>query len=402
MKTIIADRRWAKKYPKLGTGPISAESCVSAEYFELERERIFRRSWLNVGAVWEIPGPGDYFVRDLAVCNVSILVMRGRDKEVRAFYNVCSHRGNKLVANARGTCRGYLTCNFHSWGYDSTGNLKWVPDEVNFYDLNKSELGLTPVPTEVWNGFIFINLDPNPRENLISYLDGVAERIKGGDFDKITLAQCCKFDEKANWKVGIDAQNEIYHVPFQHRYIIPDRFVANENNLTRVQDVTFFGRHSVYSCEINTGHKPVPMEQRIAELDRAPTRCRMPMIGDFDFYVIFPNFVMIFFRGANNDLCLTYNFWPLAVDRTIWEARAYLPPPANAAERLVQEFICTRLRIVFEEDAAGHETVHAGLATRAKKNIFFQDEEIQLRYFHKIVEDHMQSVENQANGRAEV
>jgi phenylpropionate dioxygenase-like ring-hydroxylating dioxygenase large terminal subunit len=114
MKTIIADRRWAKKYPKLGTGPISAESCVSAEYFELERERIFRRSWLNVGAVWEIPGPGDYFVRDLAVCNVSILVMRGRDKEVRAFYNVCSHRGNKLVANARGTCRGYLTCNFHS------------------------------------------------------------------------------------------------------------------------------------------------------------------------------------------------------------------------------------------------------------------------------------------------
>ena len=126
------------------------------------------------------------------------------------------------------------------------------------------------------------------------------------------------------------------------------------------------------------------------------------MIGDFDFYVIFPNFVMIFFRGANNDLCLTYNFWPLAVDRTIWEARIYLPPPANAAERLVQEFICTRLRIVFEEDAAGHETVHAGLATRAKKNIFFQDEEIQLRYFHKIVEDHMQSVENQANGRAEV
>ena len=116
-----------------------------------------------------------------------------------------------------------------------------MPDEVNFYDLNKSELGLTPVPTEVWNGFIFINLDPNPRENLISYLDGVAERIKGGDFDKITLAQCCKFDEKANWKVGIDAQNEIYHVPFQHRYIIPDRFVANENNLTRVQDVTFFG-----------------------------------------------------------------------------------------------------------------------------------------------------------------
>jgi glycine betaine catabolism A len=103
MKTIIADRRWAKKYPELGTGPISAGSSVSADYFELERERIFRRSWLNVGTVWEIPGSGDYFVRELAVCNASILVMRGRDNKVRGFYNVCSHRGNKLVANGRGT-----------------------------------------------------------------------------------------------------------------------------------------------------------------------------------------------------------------------------------------------------------------------------------------------------------
>jgi hypothetical protein len=115
----------------------------------------------------------------------------------------------------------------------------------------------------------------------------------------------------------------------------------------------------------------------------------MPMISDFDFYLIFPNFVIIFFRGVNNDLCLTYNFWPLAVDRTLWEARTYLPPPANAAERLVQEFICTRLRIVLDEDAAGHETVHAGLANRAKKNLLFQDEEIQLRHFHKNVEDHV-------------
>lgn len=76
-----------------------------------------------------------------------------------------------------------------------------------------------------------------------------------------------------------------------------------------------------------------------------------------------------------------------------------MPPPANAAERLVQEFICTRLRIVFDEDAAGHETVHAGLATRAKKNLIFQDEEIQLRHFHKIVEDHVQFVETQLDGR---
>ena len=396
MKTVIADKRWAKKYPELGTGPIPAASSVSADYFELERERIFRRSWLNIGTIWEIPGPGDYFVRELAICNASILVMRGRDNRVRGFYNVCSHRGNKLVADDRGTCRGYVTCNFHSWAYDAAGQLKWVPDEANFHDLDKNEHGLTPVATEIWNGFVFINLDPSPRESLIAYLDGVAELINGGDFDKMTLAQCCKFDEKANWKVGIDAQNEIYHVPFQHRYIIPDRFVVNENNFTRVQDVRLLGRHSVYSCEINPGHQAPPIEKLIGEIDRASTRCRMPMISDFDFYLIFPNFVIIFFRGVNNDLCVTYNFWPLAVDRTLWEVRTYLPPATNAAERLVQEFICTRLRIVLDEDAAGHETVHAGLANRAKRNLIFQDDEIQLRHFHKVVEDHVRQTSDLA------
>ena len=76
-----------------------------------------------------------------------------------------------------------------------------------------------------------------------------------------------------------------------------------------------------------------------------------------------------------------------------------MPPPANAAERLVQEFICTRLRIVLDEDAAGHETVHAGLANRAKRNLIFQDEEIQLRHFHKIVEDHVRLTSEHADDR---
>jgi glycine betaine catabolism A len=132
MKSLIADRGWSKKYPELGTGPVSsAASSVLAEFFELERDRIFRRSWLNIGTIWEIPEPGDYFVCELAICNASIFVMRGRDRKVRGFYNVCSHRGNKLVADVRGTCRGLLTCNFRSWAYDSTGQLKWVPDVCN-------------------------------------------------------------------------------------------------------------------------------------------------------------------------------------------------------------------------------------------------------------------------------
>lgn len=391
MKTVMKERRWVEKYPELGTGPVSAEPCISPQYFELERERIFRRSWLNVGNICEIPERGDYFVRELAVCNASILVMRGQDGVVRGFHNVCSHRGNTLAWDEKGKCRGYLTCNFHSWGYDSTGQLKWVPDEANFFDLDKSQLGLTPVATEVFNGFVFVNLDPKPRENLTQYLGGLDRQLAGGDFDKLSLRRIYKIDEKANWKIGLDAQNEVYHLPFQHRYIMPDLFLANEKGMVRVMDVTFFNRHSLYSCEMNPGHKPTPLESIMMALDGSrPTRCRLPVAGsDFDFYLIFPNFVVIFFRGLSNDSCVTYNFWPLAVDRTIWEIRLYSAAVQNAAEQLAEEFSRTRTRLVFDEDAVAHETVHTGLKSRAKKHLFFQDEEIQLRHFHKVVEEHV-------------
>ena len=89
--------RWHWQYPDLGTGPVPIEPIVSPEYFALERERIFRRTWLHMGRVEQIPEAGDYFVKELPVCRTSILVVRGKDGQVRAFHNVCSHRCNKLM-----------------------------------------------------------------------------------------------------------------------------------------------------------------------------------------------------------------------------------------------------------------------------------------------------------------
>ena len=186
METVTENKRWAKEYPELGTGPVPSESCISPEYFELERERIFRRTWLNVGRVDNIPNPGDYFVRELAVCKTSILVIRGTDGVVRGFHNVCSHRSNKLVWEETGTCRGAFACHFHSWAYNAQGQLTGVPDEDNFHDLKKSELGLTPVTTDIWEGFIFVHLDSNPQEGLVEYLGGVAEQLGGGMFSKFS------------------------------------------------------------------------------------------------------------------------------------------------------------------------------------------------------------------------
>jgi len=92
---------------------------------------------------------------------------------------MCSHRGNKLAWSRSGNCRGALSCKFHGWTYDTSGRLVAVPDENNFANLSKDRNGLTPVATDVWQGFIFINLDPHPRETLREYLGEVVDLLEG-------------------------------------------------------------------------------------------------------------------------------------------------------------------------------------------------------------------------------
>jgi phenylpropionate dioxygenase-like ring-hydroxylating dioxygenase large terminal subunit len=381
------DKLWAKKFPELGTEPIEAEPLISPEFFELERERVFRPGWLCVGHSCEIPAAGDYLVKEIAVCDASILVMRGPDGVVRGFHNVCSHRGNKLRTDPKGNCRGYLTCGFHGWTYDTRGQLRSVPDERNFFNLNKSENGLTPVATEVWNGFIFISLAP--RESFKQYIDGVGTLLDGGDFGQLTLRRRYLIEERANWKTALDAQNEGYHVATQHRYMIPRLFTSTDEGQLRSADVRFFKRHSLLTCALNPECKPTQLEMTLGQIGNGATQCRLPMQGALDFYLVFPNFVLLFFRGRAHDSCVTHNFWPLAVDRTLWEIRFYEPAPQDAAALIGQDFGQVWNRVIFDEDASAHETVQAGLKSRAKKYLILQDEEAAVRYFHKVVEEHV-------------
>src|SRR5215831_1574781 len=91
--------RWTERYPELGVDPVSFADSVSPEFYELERDAIFRRAWLNVGRVDDLARDGSWFTKDLVAARTSILVVRGMGGEIRAFHNVCRHRGNKLVWN---------------------------------------------------------------------------------------------------------------------------------------------------------------------------------------------------------------------------------------------------------------------------------------------------------------
>src|SRR5436309_5588812 len=114
-----AEGSWTEHYPDLGTGPISYEDSISPEVYEHERDAIFARTWLNVGRVEQLPKVGSYFTKELDAARTSIVVVRAKD-QIRAFYNICRHRGNKLVwtdysgEETSGTCRQF-TCKYHGW-----------------------------------------------------------------------------------------------------------------------------------------------------------------------------------------------------------------------------------------------------------------------------------------------
>src|SRR6476661_10181418 len=131
---------------------------VSEEFWQLEQEHLWPRVWVLAGRAEDIPAPGDYFLFD--DLRLPIVVVRGKDATIRAFYNTCQHRGAPVVRTPTGNARA-LRCQYHSWTYDiDTGRLVNVPDERDFVGLDKAEHCLPSLRCEVWDNWIFVNQDP--------------------------------------------------------------------------------------------------------------------------------------------------------------------------------------------------------------------------------------------------
>jgi glycine betaine catabolism A len=164
-----AEGSWTEHYPALGTGTVSYADSISPEFFELEREAIFKRTWLHVGRVEQLPRNGSYFTKEIAVARTSVIVERDGNGQIRAFHNICRHRGNKLVwsdfprEETSGIARQF-SCKYHGWRYGLDGTCTFVQQDGEFFDLDRADYGLVPVHCDVWAGFIFVNLDAEPRQ----------------------------------------------------------------------------------------------------------------------------------------------------------------------------------------------------------------------------------------------
>jgi phenylpropionate dioxygenase-like ring-hydroxylating dioxygenase large terminal subunit len=218
---------WTEHYPELGTSPIDYEDSISSEWYERECAAIFRRTWLNVGRVEQLPLVGSYFTKTIAAGRASVVVVRESDGSVRAFHNVCRHRGNMLVwqddptREVHGGCRQF-TCKYHGWRYGLDGAVTFVQQEDEFFDLDKSDYALAPVHCAVWAGFIFVNLADEPDASLEEFLGQIVAPLEVYPFDVLTSRFSYRSHINANWKLYVDAFQEFYHAPVLHAKQSPD------------------------------------------------------------------------------------------------------------------------------------------------------------------------------------
>ncbi len=209
----LGRQTYPENFPPLPDLP--AERYVSPEFYDLERRYLWTKSWLYAGHKDQFPEIGSYLKFD-SVPGMPVVIVRD-DDGYRAFYNTCSHRGGCLVIEAHGTCAGKrLKCGYHAWTYDFSGKLIGIPDAMDFHGIDKSQRGLTRLRCETWNGWVFINADPDARP-LAQHLGAVGQQMAQFDADKLALISRYHYDVACNWKVLMDAFAENYHFVSVHK-----------------------------------------------------------------------------------------------------------------------------------------------------------------------------------------
>jgi Rieske 2Fe-2S family protein len=366
---------------------------ISPSEFELERDHIFSKAWLLIGHASDIPNVGDYFVREFHAPKASLIVVHGRDGRVRAFHNVCRHRGNAMIRDGAPGCKSRFTCSFHGWTWSNTGELLAITDETQFGELDKSTLGLRAVHCEAWNGQIFVNFAESPCETLTEWLEDLAG---GYDdyFDKQHKLSSHRFELDANWNLGVNAFTEGYHTLYIHQNTAGDYQGGKSNPQRHRPFMQFMKRHTRYSAPANPDHKLPPSEALAYAYGHKllPAACfenetLPPAVNPsraeywlFDVIELFPNVVML--CGQHYRIEIT--FQPVSASRSIVTNETFVYKPENLAQRVGQELFRTREREVVREDLSLLEAQQAALATGAIENIYLSRQEMALAHHFKV------------------
>lgn len=198
---------------------VPKEDYISADVVRLEAERLWPRVWQVACREEELKKAGDYVVYD--VVGESIIVLRAASGEIRAFYNVCQHRGRRLLDGC-GRMGNKIHCRFHGWQWNLDGTIARVLDREDWdgcEGMTDDDLSLKTVRVDTWGGFVFVNMDPDA-EPLAAFLAPMPEHLDCYEFDKMRYRWYRSVRLPCNWKVALEAFNEAYHVSTSHPQLL--------------------------------------------------------------------------------------------------------------------------------------------------------------------------------------
>jgi Rieske 2Fe-2S family protein len=285
---------------------------VSPAVFADEQERISSRLWNCAGRASSLRQPGEYLVRDIA--GESILVVRGVDGPLRAFFNVCRHRGTRLCSDAAGRFEGRIQCPYHAWTYALDGRLVGAPHMHEVPGFALDDYPLHEAAVAEWGGFVFVSIASEP-ERLADWFAPVVNRLDRFGLAALSTVHAVEYDVHANWKLVFQNYSECLHCPIIHPGLsarIP--YQSGSNDLT---EGPFLGGY----MELTGGTASVTRSGRLCG----------PFVGSGDdhrrayYYSILPNLLL----SIHPDYVNFYLVRPMAPDRTRIESEWLFAPGTN-------------------------------------------------------------------------
>ena len=370
----------------LGTAPIPAKPYYDPAYFERERRAVFLRSWIHVAHVCELPEPGSFVRCDLEFARASLLIVRGRDGEIRAFHNVCTHRGTRLVEEASG-CQSRFSCPYHMWTFGTDGALMSAPDFDAFH-IEKKDCALPQVALQECGGLLFVNFDPDAAP-LREWLGDYAQRLEQMPVARATTFSQYSYEIAANWKLTYDNFQENYHLRFIHPRS-GGAGIGGDNQFGYPAQMGFEGPHRTQRIWSNPEPALKPF-QRAAAMRGIPALAEQGLLDlpyGRDYLAFFPNLFLI----GTPTQPFSHTVYPISADRSRGVVRVYwVGEDSNASHRFAREYSLAQIRDIHCEDIAMIERGQSGLASGAISHIHFQSMEALCRHLFNEVDARVQA-----------
>ena len=348
----------------------------SANLLELEKEELFKTHWQIACHVSDLPNIGDFLTFDL--CGERAIILRDPENQVRAFHNICRHRGSRLVAKDRGNCPGALICPFHGWVYNLDGTLRGAARPESYPPLDKHTFGLRGLEMEVWHGLIFVRFKPGPQPSVAELFKPFEDEITPYRMaDHIPIDDIWSEPTPVNWKSIRDVDNEGYHVAMAHP-ALQDLYGTTYSDEPYIDGVS----RSEGKFTPSKGRRWAVRNYK--KISKPQPHLPQHLHRTWLYYGLFPNAVI----AVTPETTLFYQEFPETVSTSVLRSGTYCNPDEDRQQRAAR-YLASRIdRETVEEDIQLTIWSNEAMASEFFEGFHLSDLEYGVRSHH----DHLRAV----------